>query len=478
MFTLVLSLVFLLISQVAVADPAVVYFDPGMTHEMYGVNRLPTEPVNWTFDLHLSPFYQHSTGARNKCGLKVPLGDRLGHWEMFPLLWGDTSAAPKEFNETNYPNYYSLTEKILDLGDGTAATEEGFEGDKDYDGDYSVTVSYEKKGLRFEFDIAMKAGFGMTVKSGIVDYYQKPFFRNASTVQRGSTLGDFVWDTLMTDTMRHALLECELGLDTDMYSTVAFEDTFVQLYWSQPFKCEDKKGDHIVTIHPYLGAGVWIPTGKKKDQGRAFSMPTGHDGFWGASLEVAINFEFPNTVLFNVGGSMTFFETKTQCMRVPNHRYQAGVYPFKTNVSRRYGTGWNVNCSLHAYDIMDNLSVYFDYLYSKHEQDDIRILDCEGCIDCSGSESCSGGICGCSGGSCSGGACSVGCSSLCSTADTSAFLPCKLEKDSLWKSHMIQLGFEYEVCNNLSFGVSGQTHISGMRVYKTHTIMGTIKLVF
>ena len=442
MIAFLYCLFFLFFSQTVFANPPALYFDPGAIHETCGVNRLPVAEEEWKFDLNISPFYQHASGARDPYGKKVPLGDRLGKWGMLPLLWGDLDAAPKEFNATNYAILYTLSLQGSDVGGGLSVDEEGFSGELDTDGFYSVPIDYEKKGLRFEMNTSMKSGFGLRIKSGVVDYKQTPTFIDASTIDNvgdDAYVYNFLQNTLMTDTMRSTLLETELGFNLDNCGSVAFEDTLVQFHWTNKFECEN--GDGQVEIIPYFAAGFWLPTGKRKDPDKLFALPTGHDGFWGVALEAAVSFNFPKTVLFNFGGSLTLFETKSQCLRVPNSKYQSVLYPFKAEMRRTMGPAWNINFSMHAYDVMDNLSVHFDYLFNKHERDSITLKNC-------------------------------------SDARRDAFLPEKLECDSMWKSHTMQLGFLYEVSPCLSLGITGQTHISGIKVYKTHTVMGNMKFVF
>ncbi len=436
LYTLFL-LIFLIYPNNCLSDPAAAYFDPGMTHGVYGVNRYPTEKEDWALDLHLSPFYQHASGARDKDGNKVPVGDRLGRLDMFTLFWGDANAMPKAFTQANYDIFYTLS---YDIKENLGIDESSYEGELDKDGNYSIPVTYEKKGFRLEADLAIKSGFGLTIKSGFVEYRQTPTFTDVS--EATGDLNTFLTTTFMTPTTRSALIENELGLSLAPYQTVAFEDTFIQLYWSTPFELDDNEGNHIVTVHPYLGAGVWIPTGKKKNQDKAFSLPTGHDGFWGASLEGAINFDFPDTVLINIGGSVTFFGTKSLSgYRTPNHKYQHAYYPWKAKIKRRFGTAWNINLSLMSKNIVPDLDVFIDYLYSKHEKDSITINESD-------------------------------------SDKKAAFIPQTLEDESLWKSQMLQLGFDYHVTPNLSIGMTGQTHISGTRVYKTHTVMGTLTFTF
>ena len=434
---------FLMISFISccVAEPAALYFDPAITHNMLGVNRYPVKQKDWTFDLHLSPFFQHATGARDRDGKKVPEGDRLGRWEMLALFWeGDnekatTEASPKTFNSTNYSTLYTLSQDLAAIG----VTDVSYGGRVDKDGDFSVAIDYEKLGLRGELNVAMASGFGLAIKGGIVDFKQTPSFTDVSTSTDEEVVA-FLADLMFTTTRQKVFNE--IGLNVDRYETMVFEDTFVKLCWSNAFKFDDEEGNHVVSVIPYLGAGVWIPTGKKKDQDKAFSLPSGHDGFWGITLDGALNFQFPGTVLINIGAGAAFYETKTlHNYRAPSHKYQYGIYPWKTSIRKTLGPAWNFNVSLYAKDIVDKISVYFDYLYSEHERDTITIVDSD-------------------------------------STRKALFIPSKLEEESAWKSQTIQLGFNYQLSPNLAFGFTGQAHLSGVRVYKTHTIMGTVTFTF
>ncbi|MBU1007987.1 hypothetical protein KKA53_02825 [Candidatus Dependentiae bacterium] len=439
-----------------IADPAVTYFDPGMVHSVLGVNRYPAKKEEWSFGFHISPFFQHASGARNKGGIKVPLGDRLGRWDLFPILWSDNAcAAPedKPFTQSNYPKLWALADAANTAGIN-ASTFEKKDGTLGVDGAYSVVVKYEKIGVRFELDAAVSSGFGFAIKTGFVEYKQDPteFINMGSANMSNTNLypDDSALETLMTADTRCKLIERDLGLSLKRYETTAFEDTLAQLYWSNQFRYDDEKGAHVVTVAPYVGVGVWVPTGKKKDIDKAFSLSSGHDGFWGITFEGALNFNFIDTVQVNFGGGATVFETKTQTLRVPHVTTSgqgcccnelSGIYPWKAQVRRTFGHGINFSFSMMGKNIIDTLSVYFDYLYCKHERDSISLKECD-----SGRSDC--------------------------------FCPSKLEEDSFWKSQMFQLGFSYQVTSDLSIGGAGQWHVSGVRVYKTHTVLGTVSFAF
>lgn len=423
------------------ADPAAIFSDPGMTHVVFGIDRFPTEKENWKFDLSFSPFYQHSTGARDKNGNKVPEGDRLGLWQTLPILvsTASTNAAPvcKPYTEQNYKTLYKLRNAanvvITDCMITCTNT----------DGAYSVDIDYEKMGMRFCLDAALSGGFGLSIKTGAADYKQTPTFRDKTNYEDAdSTPVKYLQDNSVMLQCTQAELATELGYSLERYQTTAFEDTFAELYWSNGFIFNDKDGNKVVKVSPYIGAGVWIPTGKKYNQDRFFSLPSGQDGFWGLTLEGALNFDFPGTILVNFGGGITVFETKTLCsQRVPNHPRQVGFIPWKAKIRKEPGPAWNFSFSIIGKKIVDNLNVYFDYLYCRHERDSICMKE----DDCSRNQ---------------------------------LFYPKVLEENSVWRSQMFQLGFNYEITPNLAFGVAGQTHISGFRVYKTHTILGSVTFTF
>lgn len=420
--------------------PSANYYDPVPFYDSFGVNRFSNNNDEWSIDLKLSPFYQHATGARNKEGEKVPEGDRIGRWEMFGIIWDSGNAAPtdKPFNETNYPRIYELKTDA----ENKNITSDTSELDIDYDGDWSVRIDNEKLGIRGGINIAMSSGFGFALKGGFAEYKQTPTFEDVSIHGTGDdVLGKFLREDLMT---YYTLFEFAKELDLNIYrkSTTVFEDMYAQAYWSQTFQFNDYDGNHVVSVSPYLSTGIWLPSGKKKNQDQQFTLPSGHDGFWGVAFEGAINLDFPETVLVNIGAGISFFETKIESnYRIPTNKYQAGMIPWKGRVRRRLGPAWNLNASFLARNFIDKLSATFEYVYARHERDTITMQESD-------------------------------------SSRNSLFLPSLLESWSAWQAQTAYLGFNYQVTPNLAIGASGQTHLSGIHVYKTHTIMGTLTFTF
>jgi|GEM_PF-1414357 hypothetical protein len=442
------------------AEASAMFFDPAPMHDVLGVNRFPIyKNDKWFLDLHITPFFQHSSGARDKNGNKVAEGDRLGMWSITNMLnynvittSGIDQITHKTWNEDNFLYMYDL-DYSLSYGYWEDSISDIWEPTNEQDGYYSIAIEYEKIGLRLELDCALAAGFGVCLKGGFVSYKQDPTFTDSTTdsttgaylkaenyPEEGTYLNTaYLTQNLMTEFNRKKLVE-DLDLDIDKYYTTALEDTFIQLYWSHPFDLNDEENNLVATVYPYLSVGTWIPTGKKKDQDKVFSLPTGNDGHLGISFEGALNFHFPNMLTLNAGAGITFFDDQTiEKYRTPNYEKQSGIYPWQTTINRRLGTTWNINLSIEAKNIVDSLTFYADYVYTKHERDSVTIE---------------------------------------SANHPECFLPEKVERESEFKSQTVQAGFLYDLTPNLAFGLAGQTHISGIRVYKTHTVVGSITFSF
>jgi hypothetical protein len=436
LFTLFASTSFCFVSNM--------FFDTTPIYGVNGVNRYPLEGNGKTLvNVSISPFFQHSTGARNKDGIKVPEGDRLGTWSMIGLFWGSGTdggtpgnAAHKTFNGTNFATVYPLYTHLVENSELTIADLEP--KSNGWYGNYTVDIKYEKVGVRTALECEVGSGFGICFKGGIASYKQDPIFTDSSPSSMSAPFDAISNSYLMSDTVRNAI-GTDLDLSFDRIHDTAPEDALVQIYWSTPFDYKDKENHLVVTVHPYISIGAWLPSGKKKNQDNLFSLPLGNDGHLGICVEGALNFDFPKMCTVNVGGGASFFnERSIDDFRVPNSRYQSTIYPWKTTIRRRPGTTWNVNLSMKAEHIVDTLTFFCDYVYARHEKDSITV----------------------------------------SSTKSEYFIPSKLENESGWKDQAVHCGFSYDLTENLSLGLSGQTHISGEKIYKNQTVMGNASFTF
>jgi hypothetical protein len=461
-------------------------YDPNAFHTVFGSDKFYTKKESW-LSLSLSPFYQHASGAKNKDGKKVPEGDILGRWNMLGLFFG-SDAAPenKPFGflpatdanpgqpdpdsvKTNY-KYLSRARRILDGLNERGGDVEWYPGggnlpvnpaigadspdiDKNYadevvfdninnkDGFFSVPIDYEKYGLRGKLNVEFGHGIGLQFKSGIVEYKQKPTF-NDQTQESGDDTNvkrarKYMKEYLMNEQSKKEIAK-ELNLNIDEEKEVALEDTHIQFYWNYSFDLKNEEDEHVVSMIPYIAFGVWVPSGEEKDQNKAFSLPTGNDGYVGVTLEGSVNLDFPGMVQLGFGGGAAFFGSKNYSnYRVPNSIHQSGIYPWPAKIKRNMGTVWYVNASFMAKDFIENLSLYFDYIHTQHEEDSIFMKE--------------------------------------ATNERNAlFKPKKLEEESKWKGDFVHAGLNYRITPGLELGLSFNAHITGVRVYRTTTILGSI----
>lgn len=500
-----MSLIFtvFLTKQKVIPTPINNQYDPVVVHTIFGTDKFYSKKNKFNMSLHLSPFYQHSSGARDSKGKKVPEGDMLGRWNMFGLFYGQkvvtvvpvsclaASPSDKQFllNQQNVyrgdvhdalvevqdyiptaetqgrDRYFNLSEawRVLDnaseVQDPTAdptvynyfdldyifTKEDDFDLDI-WDGWLPLTyVDYEKMGLRGQLNFDFGFGFGVNVKGGIVDYEQKPTFKQGTSIADASTPWSHTINSIYEYLTKPEVIEAianEVGLDVRGYHKTELEDTHFEIYWNLPFKLKDDEGDLIATVIPYLSVGMWIPTGKKKDINKAFSLPTGNDDFWGVTFEGSINIDFPSTIQIGFGGGAAFYESKNiKSYRVPSSIYQAGIYPWKASIKKSPGAVWYVNASFKAEKFIEDFSFFFDYIHTEHIKDSIKMQETD-------------------------------------STRNQYFKPERLEEDSKWRANVIHSGLNYHVSPGLEMGISFQAPMSGARIYKTTTILGTISFNF
>jgi hypothetical protein len=442
--------------------------NPNIIHTVLGTDKFYTKKKNkGEIKFHFSPFFQHAGAARDKSGRVTPIGDRLGKWNMLGLFFG-RNAAPKVY--TSYPNLYQAYQNIhnlpniyTNLKDYTDETK--YDPDKDTDGSFNtVDCTYEKLGVRSQLTFDFGFGLGLGARFGVADHRQTASFAypvtaavaapaagsgdsggsggTPTTPATASTLRTKLYEYLMSPQARNPIFQ-ELGLDVNEVRKTTLEDTQLYLSWTHPFDLKEKS-ELTVTMAPYLSLGLWLPTGSTRNQQQAFATPSGNDGIYGASVDGSFNFDFPGMVQVGFGGGALISSTKDfKNYRVPSSLSQNSIYPWTTSISKRPGITWYANVSLKAENFIPDMGIYFDYIYSYHEKDAITLKE----------------------------------SDQTRAATFANGLP-HLVEESNWKAQQFNLGLSYRVTPVLGFGAAVQSLISGVRVYKATTVMGSMVLTF
>lgn len=465
-------------------------------HTVKGTDKYYSALESSCIQLHISPYHQHAKSGRDFCGRKVPIGDIYGKWNMFAVFFGQNGKPVGTTLPVNFTNletsrveiarlattpandptlggkYASVANYTLEPPKLASETIDRFNPDRDIVGSYdSVFVRYERVGIRGQLNFNFKFGLGFGMRSGVADYKQKPEFNLSNSFRKEAGLSyteinesgvvvdkepltetseppldksaRHILRNLMDDKTRN-LIAKDLGLDLSEVRETKWEDSHVYMFWQHPFEVADKEGDFACNIVPYISIGVWLPTGEERNSDKPFSIATGNDGFTMVTLDGALHFDFPKMLQASFGGGVMFSnERELSGQRVPTSQYQAGIIPWKTNIHKHPGLTWYLNASFKADDFISTLSFYFDWLYTRHLKDSITLRETD-------------------------------------PARKTAFevgLPI-LERDSEWKNQQINAGFNYRVTPLLAFGFGLQSYISGVRVYRTTTLMGSVTLTF
>jgi hypothetical protein len=482
-----LLLFLFLINSIVYSVPMYNQYDPFSYHTIRGINhtyKKQKDKYQASFDL--SPFYQYAFGARGNTNSKVPEGDVFGRWNMLGLFYGvqnntEIKAAPtsKPFvlyqvgggdqpyipNAVTQNSYENLSEawRVLDGKDeGTGVLDPPYnikKGVDNLDNYYTdpdnydaitwnkylpkIYTNYEKFGLRGQVNLFLKKGFGINIKGGLIDYKQTPEvdYDNNFTHVSAATNDGYIYDYLIKEE-KLDLITSEVGLSFDAYQETTLEDTHIEFTYQIPFDIMNDDDEHVVTLVPYIAAGLWIPTGKEKNQNAAFSLPTGNDGFWGLTLDGQINFELSDSMLFGFGaGASYFFERDLDDYRIASHEDQQGIFPWTAKITKDPGLLWYFNSTLKAEQFIDNFNAYIDFIYLRHNKDDITMREDD-------------------------------------DTRNQYFVPTVNEEDSNWWATMFQGGLEYRFSEGLQMGFGFQAHLSGRRVYRGVTLLGTMSFVF
>ncbi len=478
-------------------------FDSQPIYNVYGMDKFYVERCKFELSFCLSPIYAQTNTVRNGKNYKVPIGNRLGSWNLLGLYFGEAAAPQAPAPVGPFAQLYASQQSVAAITSQTRADDPyyrigpedltatppifagGLTNEQNF-ASYSipfatgvpwayvtVPANYEKIGLRSQVNFDFPFGLGVSIKSGVVDAKQKvkrfvldPVFqadimaapRPTQTPQPPPATDAEQTDArdLYESLFEPAILKkiaANLNLDISTYHKASMEDTHIQAYWHIPFDiCDEKEEDVIVTIAPYFNIGLWIPTGQNFNQNKVFSIPTGNDGWYGITAECSIALDFPlvpkkdQHIQGNVGGGVLgFVEHKTiSNYRIPSSALQSGLMiPWSTTVRKTPGLTWYFNASAKAENFIGNLSAYFDFVYTQHLKDQISLRETN----------------------------PVRLAAFQNGIQTAI-------NNSWWKNQQVNGFLNYQIVPLLGIGGGFQAHISGTRVYRTLTLLGSIAFTF
>lgn len=394
----------------------------------------------------LSPFGQNANSGRNIDGVRAPLGDLTGNWGMIPLLYG-----PIPPGRTLAPTLQVALDNLFpgiapgDLNDGTK-----IDPSQQF-GYFSVPLKYRKRGVRFELDADIYAGFGLQFQLGIASMSQTcTGFVDLTTCTPSSCqfnpaplTGENVIKYLMSEA---PTIANEIGLNICNFNQTSVEEIRALLFWRRGFELNADRDDWPdFLLIPFWNVGGTISPGNDSriapgGFNRAFAVPFGNNNHSGVGFTVGLDVDFIESIEIGAEIGLTYFFKKNfEKYRVPTSPYQSSIYPFTTDVTVQPGYNWNFGAKLACFHFLERLSGYFEYIQVQHMQDSIKLRKCQ---------------------------------------DEGIFLPQQLECLSAFKAKFIDAALNYDISPNITLGVFWQSPISQYNSYRSSTIMLTFMATF
>lgn len=418
------------------------------------------------FHLGISPFGQNANEGKNNCLERVELGDLNGRWFMIGLLYGPVPAG-----RTLPPSLVAARAALFPGVVGVINDCNGFDP-KQLMGFFSVPLTYRKRGIRFQLEAQLTPTIGVRVETGLADIYQSvcPSYicpcppevtadpPTVSTqdpdVHCAAVCATYINETdkptnlpnprpnlpqVNVDNVNKYLMcpfKCiiapEICLNIDNYHKLSVEDIRAGVYWRHAYLINDTRlGWPEFLFVPFAMAEASFAISKKIPGNEVYGVSAGNNGHNALGLSAGMDGEFANSIEIGFNAGYThFFKKGVRCMPVPTSCFQQGIYPFTTDVSVAPGANWDFGAKMSAYHFLERLSFFFQYVLVIHENDSIKLKQCD-----------------------------------------STFQPHLLEQKSSFKTQVANVGFNYDVSPNISLGFLWQAPLQQQRSYRSTTIM-------
>ena len=188
---------------------------------------------------------------------------------------------------------------------------------------------------------------------------------------------------------------------------------------------------------PILQIGATAAAAKAASPYKLYDLSLGNNRHQSVNVAAGFSLDFAETLELDFFTGITHFFSRTYLARVPTSQLQSTLFPYTTNIISKPGQSWFISLGINAYHLIDNLSVYAQYLYMAHLKDKISLV----------------------------------------TPD-SAFIPSRLEQDSPFKIQVANFGFDYDLSPNFAIGLGYQWPLARRGAYKTNTVLLNLTLTF
>jgi hypothetical protein len=392
--------------------------------------------------LSLSPFGQNANFSRDECKNCLPLGDITGRWNMLGLLYGCTpsgSTLPPVLLEAQQGLYPTFIPPICDQAQDPC---QKF-------GYFSVDTAYRKRGFRWELDLHIAGDVCLSIQGGVAD-----ICNTVSCISNLTDCSSFGCTDVTTgccnpsltkENVNHYLMDKfdiiadQLCLDTSSYHLTTLEDLRFNLYWRHAYE-----GNTIINhwpslyVMPFLMLSGVVAVGKDPKANQMFGISSGSNGHHSISGSGGLQLDFVETVDlgFEIGATH-YFPRDVCCYRMPNSPLQSTIFPFTTDVNFSPGWNWHFCAKLGAYQFIEHLSFYFQYVLIHHQEDKV----CPKCYD-------------------------------------PCFVPEVIAERSAFRTQLANMSLDYDISPHLSLGVLWQAPLAQLYSFRSSTILLSLNVFY
>lgn len=239
-----------------------------------------------------------------------------------------------------------------------------------------------------------------------------------------------------------------LGINLCDYHKVGIEDLRLSLFWRQLVVLNEESDIYPRLIFmPFATLGVGIPMEKAAPTYKPFAVPIGNNNHVSVGATAGFTLDFLDTIDIScVAGITHFFKHKYCNLRLPTNIYESGIFPYTADACVQPGLTWHLGIGMNAYHFLDNLSCWAEYVVVSHAQDSVEI--CRSFIPSTSRYFKTGFI----------------------VEDTECY--------TKWESQLFNIGFNYDLSDNLVAGALFQIPVRQRNAYRAGMVMGTLTFVY
>ena len=158
------------------------------------------------------------------------------------------------------------------------------------------------------------------------------------------------------------------NLDLSAWDKAGLGDVVMTLNWHNKYK---QNKEYLKSVGLFMYTGFSFPTGKEKDEDKAFSMSLGQgDGAWGIPLGLGMDLDFIHNIKAGINVDFIGFFDKTRTRRMKTDEKQTEFLLLnKGEATKEAGLTWQFDLFLQAYHFIGGLSAKVDYQFVKHDDD-------------------------------------------------------------------------------------------------------------